>query len=121
MLSYGQCKQKIDAATPDKVYYQDIFVINENDKNTKTNVFLISGLINDPFNFLHDAIQKAYELGAPYKKAKITIKMKKGYDSSNNARYYHYMKVPTATQEIYIPSKYINDLRFRQIGQYIID
>jgi hypothetical protein len=36
------------------------------------------GSSGSPFNYLIDGLAKAYELGAPYLKASITIKLKYG-------------------------------------------
>lgn len=38
----------------------------------------ITGAIGDPFDSLYDALEKAYELGAPYTGATVTILMKPG-------------------------------------------
>ena len=40
----------------------------------------ITGTFSDSFNTLNDAIQKAYEVGAPYTNAVITIMLSPGFD-----------------------------------------
>jgi len=64
-------------AAPGGLFTETIFVVNEYSKNNNA-VQSITGSSSNPFNFLQDALEKAYELGAQYDKAMITIKMRRG-------------------------------------------
>lgn len=47
-----------------------------NPKYTATNIYTITGASGNEFNYLDDAIKKAYELGAPYTSATVNIRLK---------------------------------------------
>ncbi|CDW89057.1 UNKNOWN [Stylonychia lemnae] len=65
--SVGTCLQKSLESYEDTIYVGSVGRLNSRDSS------LIDGTINNYFNSIQDAIKKAYELGAPYQSAQITI------------------------------------------------
>ncbi|CDW82437.1 UNKNOWN [Stylonychia lemnae] len=78
--SVGTCQQKSSESYEDTIYVGSIGRLNTRDNS------LIDGSINNYFNSIQDAIKKAYELGAPYQSAQITILLLDGTHAM--VRYY---------------------------------
>ncbi len=72
---------------------------------TYTNAQTITGTSSDPYNFLVDAIAKAYEIGAPYTSAEITINLMTGVQSGNPVDY-HFVRPLATNERNYVPSKF---------------
>ncbi|TNV88247.1 hypothetical protein FGO68_gene13755 [Halteria grandinella] len=103
MTTSGSCVAK--AAAAGGTYYDTLYVINENDKNA-ADVQSQLGTAGSPFNFLIDGIAKALELGAPYTKAEITIRLKTGVGGFGGQYHEHWVRPITTAEKNYIPSKY---------------
>ncbi len=67
--SYGSCILKAGTSTG-SILYVDSITVNPNPLQS------ITGTSADSFNYLEDAIMKAYEIGAPFLSAQITIIIK---------------------------------------------
>ena len=57
----------------------------------------ITGTLANPFDSIYDAIIKAYELGAPYIKATVTIKLLEGTHSMLRTNWANY--IPSASDK----------------------
>lgn len=89
-MNYGTCTAKLSSGSPS----QTIIYATTNQISPNSNVVNMDGTSSKPYDNLMDAIERAYELAAPYKSASITILMNKGS---------HYLIRSAKT--FYIPSK----------------
>lgn len=67
--SYGTCVVKAGTSTG-TIFYVDSITVNPNPLQS------VTGSSADSFNYLEDAVMKAYEMGAPFLSAQITIVIK---------------------------------------------
>ena len=86
-----------------KVYVQSDSLTSFVAATYYTNIQTITGTNANPFFYLNDGISKAYELGAPYKSATITILLLEG--SGGNSMN-HYLRPIKTTERQYIPANY---------------
>ena len=89
----GTCTAKSASAYTYTLYVNDV------SSQTTTDPTSITGTYTDAFNSIQDAISKAYELGAPYTSATITIILKQSGSST------HAMLRAQGTK-YYMPTKY---------------
>ena len=76
LVTYGVCTLKSSVSSPSYTLY----VNNVNYVNAKSAQAITGTSLTDSFNTLQDGMAKAYELGAPYTSATITIILIEGGD-----------------------------------------
>ena len=104
LATYGKCMAKSSSAPT----LTTVYVMSDSDYSFPNTYFTgiqsITGTSTHPFYYLDDGIAKAYEIGAPYKSATITIYLLNGTGGSGNN--IHYMRPIQNSEAKYIPANY---------------
>lgn len=101
MSTYGTCVAKAGSLTTLTVYVKSDSAIPGG--YSYSSLQTCAGTVADPFWYLSDAISKAYEIGAPYNSATVTIYLLEGTGAD---KHIHYIRPLKNTERQYIPANF---------------